>query len=311
MAFKHLFGPVPSRRLGVSLGIDLVPAKVCSQDCIYCEVGKTTKLTLIRKEYVDIQEVILELDEFMGNSPQLDFITFSGAGEPTLNSGLGRLISYIKEQYPEYKLALITNSTLFDDEEMRKELIDIDVMLPSLDAASQDVFVKLNRPCKGLEIGNMIKGLIEMRKVMKGKMWLEIFLSPDINDTAEELKRLKEACQLIKPHSIQLNTLDRPGILVDLKPLTAERLNSIRDYFLPLPVEIIAKSDTRKQKASYSFDIAARILETTRRRPCTDSDLCQILGLHINELNKYIGSLIAENRLQKREGVRGVFYESN
>ncbi|MCF7919857.1 MAG: radical SAM protein [Candidatus Cloacimonetes bacterium] len=311
MAYQHLFGPVPSRRLGVSLGVDLVPYKVCSQNCIYCEVGKTTNLTIKRREYVNIHSVIEELEHFLSGNPELDFITFSGAGEPTLNSGLGKLIKYLKKYFPQFKIALITNSNLLTEAKLQDEIQDIDVLLPSLDAASDEVFQILNRPCRELNIKQIIDGIITTRKKLKGKMWLEIFLSPGINDTPEELEKLQEACQRINPHLIQLNTLDRPGVIPELQALPVDRMEQIRNYFLPLPVEVISKAVIRKQQKSYNLDIASSIIETIKRRPSTDKDLCQILGLHINELNKYLSSLLAENLISKRDGTRGTYFEVN
>jgi len=179
MKYKHLFGPVPSRRLGISLGVDLVPHKVCSLNCIYCEVGETTNHTLERKEYVPVSEVLDELDHFLSGNPELDYITFSGAGEPTLNIGIGEIISHIKENFPQYKLALLTNSTLLSDAKVRADVKKVDLLLPSLDAISEDVFSKINNPASNLRSQDIIDGLIEFKKIFKGEIWLEILLFPD------------------------------------------------------------------------------------------------------------------------------------
>jgi len=311
MKFKHLFGPVPSRRLGISLGIDLIPAKVCSQNCIYCEVGKTTNLTIERQEYVNLESICQELDIFLKSEPELDYITFSGSGEPVLNSRMGDLVIYLRKYYPQYKIACITNSTLIWDEKVQQELQDIDVLLPSLDAVSETAFRKLNRPHHALLASAIVQGLISFRQIFAGKIWLEIFLSPGINDQPEELELLRSACEKIKADRIQLNTLDRPGVIKGLSPLPLQKLEEIVQYFLPLPVEIIAKASLRQQKKSFDHDINSSIIELIRRRPCTDQDLCQILGLHINELNKYLGSLLSERKIREIEGERGIFFELN
>lgn len=311
MKYKHLFGPVPSRRLGVSLGIDLIPAKVCSQDCIYCEVGKTTDLTIERKEYVSFKSICDELAIFLSTAPELDYITFSGSGEPVLNSRLGELVYYLKSHYPQYKIACITNSTLIWDHKVQEELRDINVLLPSLDAVSETAFRKLNRPHPSVHAAQIVEGLIAFRQIFKGKIWLEIFLSPGINDQPEELEKLRDACEKIKADKIQLNTLDRPGVIKGLSPVPLQRLQEIVEYFLPLPVEIIAKASLRQQKRSFDQDINSSIIELIRRRPCTDQDLCEILGLHINELNKYLGSLLSEDKIKEIEGERGIFFELN
>ena len=309
MNYKHLFGPVPSRRLGISLGVDLVPHKVCSLDCIYCEVGKTTNCTIERQEYVPINEVLNELDDYLKQKPNLDFITFSGAGEPTLNSGIGKVISFIKEKYPQYKLALLTNSTLLHDKNLRKEIINIDLILPSLDAASEDVFRKLNRPNPKVEIEKVIKGLLIFKKEFKGKMWLELFIVPGLNDSEKELTILKNAILKINPEKVQLNTLDRPGTEPEVKSVLKEKLEEIAEFLKPLSVEIIAKFVSRQKVKSFNKNIENQILETIRRRPCTDKDLSVMLGLHLNELNKYLAELLKRDIIKSEFQKRGVFFK--
>ncbi len=311
MKYKHLFGPVPSRRLGVSLGIDLVPLKVCSLNCVYCEVGKTTLLTTERKEYVDTTEIYSELNHYLSQKPDLDFITFSGAGEPTLHSKLGEIVQYIKKNYPQYKLALLTNSTLFKDDAVIDEVLDFDLILPSLDCVSERCFLKLNRPAKTLQSNDVVEGLIKLRKKYKGEMWLEVFFVPDLNDNKEEILLLKKEIEKINPDKIQLNTLDRPGTADWVKPLSKEKLEQIKEMFLPLPAEIIAKFHSRKKIKSFDTKIQDQILEAIKRRPCTDSDLTKILSIHINELNKYLSELLDNNIITTSKTQRGVFYKIN
>lgn len=306
---KYLFGPVPSRRLGISLGVDLVPHKVCSLNCIYCEVGKTTNLTIERKEYIPIKEVIKELKNYLNKKPELDFITFSGQGEPTLNSGLGQVVDFIKDNYPDYKIAVITNGTLFYDKNVRDEVLQADVLLPSIDAVSDIVFAKINRPNKDLNNSKIIEGLVQLRKEFTGKIFLEIFFAPGINDSDEELNLLKQKITEINADLIQLNTLDRPGTVNDVKPIIKEELEKIKIFLEPLPVTIIAKGKTRKQIQSFNKNIEEQILETVKRRPCTDTDLCEILNIHINELNKYISELIDNNKIVSDKQERGLFFK--
>ncbi len=308
--YKYLFGPVPSRRLGMSLGVDLIPKKVCSLDCVYCEVGKTTKLTIERKEYVLYDKVIAELQEFMKDKPELDFITFSGSGEPTLNSRIGDVLKFIKENYPEIKIAVLTNGTLLYDKNVRNELMQADVILPSLDAVSQVVFDKIDRPNPNLNIENYIKGLVSLRNEYKGKIWLEILILKGYNDSKEELLKLKEAIVKINPDSVQLNTLDRPGTVVDLKALSHSELQEIVDLWQLPNVEIIASPPKREKVKSYRKDTETAILETIVRRPCTLDDLHNILGIHVNEINKYLGVLEEKNKISKKVQERGFFYIS-
>ncbi|UMB61675.1 radical SAM protein [Lutibacter sp. A80] len=307
--YKHLFGPVPSRRLGMSLGIDLIPKKVCSLNCVYCEVGKTTNLTTERLEYVKYDSVITELEKFMSNNPKIDYFTFSGSGEPTLNSKIGAILKFIKKKYPKIKTAILTNGTLLFDKNLRKELMDADVILPSLDAASKEVFLKINRPSKKLTIESHIQGLVDLRKEYKGEIWLEILFLKGYNDSKKELNLLKEAILKIKPDSIQLNTLDRPGTRQDLIPLTKIELQKINDYWKLPNVEIIASPDKRSNIESYNGNIETAILETIARRPCTLDDLHSFLGIHINEINKYLAGLETNNKIETVNLERGLFYE--
>lgn len=307
--YKYLFGPVPSRRLGMSLGIDLIPKKVCSLDCVYCEVGKTTKLSTDRLEYVKYDKVTAELNNFMSTNPEIDYITFSGSGEPTLNSRIGDVLNFIKKNYPDIKTAVLTNGTLLSDKNLRKELLKADVILPSLDAAGQEAFKKINRPAPGISLQDYIQGLIDLRKEYQGKIWLEVLFLKGYNDSEKELIRLKEAIEKIKPDSIQLNTLDRPGTVEGLIPLTKDELQNIIDFWGFNNVEIIASQLQRTNVSSYRSDVESAILETIARRPCTLDDLHQLLGIHINEINKYLGTLEAEEKIETQSLKRGVFYQ--
>ena len=306
--YKYLFGPVPSRRLGMSLGVDLVPKKVCSLNCVYCEVGPTTKLTTKRLEYIPFRKNVTELSDYFATSPTPDYITFSGYGEPTLNSAIGKIIQFIKRNKPEIPVAVLTNGTMLSSTEVRNQLLDADLVLPSLDAATQQVFNKINVPAKGLDIDEYIQGLVDFRKEFTGKIWLEVFILPEYNDHETELTELKEAILKIKPDRIQLNTLDRPGRVENLQPASPEKLNSIVNFWNLQHVEIIAKAPERKNIAAYRKDVKSAILGTIARRPCTADDLAQILGSHINEINKYLETLESEQKIGHLRKERGVFY---
>ncbi len=308
--YKFLFGPVPSRRLGMSLGVDLVPYKVCSLNCIYCECGFTTNLTIERNEYVPYNEVIQELKRFLSDKPALDFITFSGSGEPTLNSRIGDILKFIKQNYPDIPVAVLTNGTLLKNKQVRTEILDADLVLPSLDVASDLSFRKINRPIHSLDIEDYINGLCEFRKEYQGKIWLEVLIIPGYNNSKEDLKLLKEAFNKIKPDSIQLNTLDRPGVIPGLKAAGKEELEQIADFWGLDNIEIIAAAPSRKEVKSFRDDVESAILETIFRRPCTVDDLVKILGLHISEINKYLDVLEADNKIKSVQQERGVFYQT-
>ena len=307
--YKYLFGPVPSRRLGMSLGVDLVPRKVCSLDCVYCEVGPTTKLTLERKEYILYDKVTKELEHYFSISPEPDYITFSGSGEPTLNSRIGDVLEFVKRKKPHIPVAVLTNGTLFHDRNVRRELLKSDLILPSLDAALDSSFQKINKPASQLKIETYIQGLEDFRNEYTGEIWLEILIIPGYNDSKENLTALKKAFKRIKPNRIQLNTLDRPGTIADIRAASRQEMQRIIEYWNLKNVEIIAAAPERKDIKSYREDTESAILGTISRRPCTLDDLIRILGLHVNEINKYLDVLEADGKIMPMRQERGIFYQ--
>lgn len=289
------------------MGVDLVPLKTCSLNCVYCQLGRTTELTIKREEYFPTNEIIAELHQYLQSSPSLDFVTFSGSGEPTLHSQLGGIIASTKRKYPQYKVAVLTNGSLFYRKELREEVGMADLIVPSLDAVSEPVFQKLNRPHRGLKSSEIISGLIQLRKEFEGEIWLETFIVPHLNDSEGELQLLKEAIEKINPDKVQLNTLDRPGAESWVVAARKERLERIASY---LPgAEIIAKFPPQKRITGFSKDIEASILSTLKRRPCTALDLSRILNLHLNEVNKYLHALLEAEKVKLKEEKRGLFFK--
>lgn len=307
--YKYLFGPVPSRRLGMSLGVDLVPAKVCTLDCVYCEVGKSTKLTLERDEYIPYDGIIAELTDYFANNPDPDYFTFSGSGEPTLNSRIGDVIAFIKQEKPHIPVAVLTNANLMYDPQVRAELMQADLLLPSLDAVTQETFDKINRPAGSLNVESYVEGLIDFSREFKGRMWLEVFILPGYNDSEDEVLAMKKVIEQIQPTSVQLNTLDRPGTVADLHGASRSELKRVADLLGFDNVTIIAAPPQRKHIKSYRSDAETAILQTVSRRPCTLEDIEQILGLHRSEVNKYLDVLEAEQKIEVVEQQRGAFYQ--
>ncbi len=306
--YKYLFGPVPSRRLGMSLGVDLIPHKVCSLNCVYCECGRTDNLTVERKEYVPYKAVVAEIENYLKINPAPDYITFSGSGEPTLNRRIGDVLHFIKSHTKTIPVAVLTNGTLFYDKAVRSELLEADVVLPSLDAAEDLAFRKINRPFHQLNVHDYIQGLVDFRREFKGKFWLEVLLIPGLNDTVANLTALKSAFLKIKPDEVQLNTLDRPGTVENIRAATRAELQHVVDFWNLPEVKIIAAAPDRKKIVSYRTDTESAILETIKRRPCTLDDLHKILGLHINEINKYLDVLEDEGYVTATREKRGLFY---
>jgi len=260
-------------------------------------------------EYVPFNKVRDELIHFFNNNPDPDYVTFSGSGEPTLNIRIGDVLRFIKQLKPGIPVAILTNGTLLSDSNVRKELKNADVVLPSLDAATNDVFTRINRPAPGLNIDNYIQGLVDFRKEYKGRIYLEVFILPGYNYNDNELDELKKAIQRIKPDSVQLNTLDRPGTIRGLKPAGKEELERIIEYWDIPGVEIIATAVKRKELKSYREDTEDAILGMISRRPCTIDDLSETLGMHVSEVNKYLDVLESENRIKSVHQKRGVFYK--
>lgn len=312
MKYKHLFGPVVSRRLGISLGVDIVPYKHCSLNCVYCEVSRTTHLTLKRKSFFPITEIIEELDDFMKDKPELDYITFSGAGEPTLNLELGQIITYIKTNYPDYKLALITNGTLLTEPELRQEVLSCDLILPSLDAASQQSFEIINRPHAKLDIHEIIKGLSELRDEYRGQMWLEIFIVPGINDHLLELEMLKASIRKINPDLVQLNSLDRPGAEQWVEPtiyLALEEIRAILQDGLKTPVEIIAKTHQENFITLSEEKLITELTELLQKDMYSKQELAKEMQIHVNEVSKLLQYLAFRENLKVQHTKKGIFYQ--
>jgi wyosine [tRNA(Phe)-imidazoG37] synthetase (radical SAM superfamily) len=309
MAYQYIFGPVPSRRLGVSLGLDITPDKSCSFNCVYCECGSTDELAIERREYVPTDDILQELRHYLNDGPELDSITFSGSGEPTLHSGLGNIIAVLKDDYPHYKVTVLTNSSLLSHSDVRRDLSRADLVIPSLDAVSDRAFRLINRPNSSLSSESLIKGLSTFTNEFNGNIWLEIFLVPGVNDSDEELQLFNKALQQVRFDKIQLNTLDRPGVVDWLESASMEALESFAKR-INHPVEIVARKRPRHSVTAIKADVKERILSTIRIRPCTVEDLAVSLGLHEDETVNYLNILISENKAELVRMDHAIFYRA-
>ena len=226
--YKHVFGPVPSRRLGISLGVDLVVSKSCNLNCIFCECGATKKIQLERQRFKDMNEILEEISTVLKDI-QPDYITFSGSGEPTLSLDLGNISRAIKEDLKyQGKICLITNSLLLADENLMKELEYIDLIVPTLNTLTQDIFEKIVRPDYRTSVKEIRKGFINLNKSnYKGKIWIEIFILENINDSDKNFVDIANflKSENIKYDKIQLNTIDRVGAERDLKAISFEKIS--------------------------------------------------------------------------------------
>ncbi len=303
--YRHIFGPVPSRRLGLSLGVDLMPHKTCSLDCVYCECGRTTHLTITPEEYVPVASVKEELVSFLSSAPRLDFITFSGSGEPTLHSGIGEVADFIKSNFPQYKLALLTNGTLLSREDVRRRLLAIDVVIVSVDGGGSEAFRKVNRPHPGLSLSEMEAGLISFRKIYKNSLWAEVFLVPGCNTSHEELARIREMLKRIQPDKVQVNTLDRPGAESWVMPLEKDELERAASF---LQAAEMISSSRGSQVREESDDLADRILAAIRRRPLTIDDICRMMGVAASEALEQLEKMEQEKIVTRNTMPRGIFF---
>ena len=304
--YQYLFGPVPSRRLGVSLGVDLMPHKTCSLDCVYCECGKTTCLTLKRDEYTPVDVIKRELAYFLSTGPVLDHITFSGSGEPLLHSRIREIVCFVKNEFPQYKLALLTNGTLLYDPRVREDITDIDIVKVSVDTVSEKVFVKLNRPHPKLNITTVIDGISSFKELFQKQLWMELFLVPGINDDETEIKSIKTVLKAIHPDRIHVNSLDRPGAEKWVQAVQKEKLKKVADYLGD--VDLIGQTKIVVKDKKNIGDFHQHLLSTIKRRPCTAEDVSKILGTHFSETKRRLEVLSKKGEIEKQEMPRGVFY---
>jgi len=304
---KHIFGPVPSRRLGISLGIDIVPFKTCSLDCIYCECGPTTQLAIKEEIFIEPDIIMEQLSRVLEHHDRIDHLTFSGSGEPTLHKGLGDIIRRIKK-ITHIPVAVLTNGTLLYRREIRNNLMEADIVLPSLDAVSPQVFQKINQPHAELDIQQIISGLIAFSKEYKGEIRLEVFIVGGINDSPEELEKLHHTILAIDPQRVQLNSLDRPPAYDNVEPVPYDLLEKITNQWQDLPVEIIKRIKQRREITSFSRNLENSILNTINRRPLMIEDLEQLTGKKRVELFKYIDILEKEKKIKSKIIDNNIFY---
>lgn len=299
---KNIFGPVPSRRLGLSLGIDLIPAKTCSMDCLYCECGRTTELTIERKRWFNPDEILKELSTVIQRNNKIDFLTFSGSGEPTLSTDISYIIKRIKKNYT-IPVCVLTNGSLLYLDEVKKDLSEADVVIPSLDAVSDAIFKKINRPHKELDITKIIKGLIDFKKIFSGKYYIEILFLRGINDSEDEIKKISSAIDKIKPDKVQLNTNARPGTKKNIVPLSQDELKKFTSYF-NFPVEIISSFNKKNNIDIFSDEI----VELLKRRPCSCEDIEKLTGLQSDLQNEMMENFKKKGLNIVAEKVENIIY---
>ena len=304
--YKYLFGPVPSRRLGLSLGVDLTPYKTCSLDCIFCQLGRTTNKTLERREYVPIDDVLAELDDWFGKGGKADYITLSGSGEPTLHSRFGEIFEFVNKN-SKISTALLTNGTMLNLPEVRDAACKAKTVKVSLSAWDQASFEHVNRPHPDLNFDQIVESYKDFRAEFKGKLLMEVFILWGINSIPGDVKKIAKLAKIIGPDVIQLNTAVRPPAEEFAVALPQEHMEELAQIFDP-PAEVIAEFS-----ADHTANIQANedtILAMLQRRPVTAEEIAKIFGMHINEVSKYIGKLMRTDKIRSEHKHGNVYYIS-
>ncbi len=280
-----VYGPVPSRRLGFSLGVDIIPFKTCTLDCIYCQLGRTTLRTVRRKEYIKKKDVLEEVKKCLKNHKFMDYITLAGSGEPTLNSGIRDIIAGIGK-ITDIPVAVLTNGTLLSRKDVRRDLLKANLVIPSLDSAKVLGFRKINRPHSSLDVARVIDGIVKFRKEYKGKLWLEVMLVRGFNDTDDEINRLKRIIKTIKPDKVHLNTVVRPPAE---KFAGVVGIGKMKNIVKKIGKECDIISDVKwKNKGLFINDLKKTMLDIIKRRPVTVHDLSLSLGVKRDEVLKNV-----------------------
>jgi len=292
--FRYVYGPVPSRRLGHSLGIDLVPFKTCTYDCIYCQQGRTTNKTIARKEYVPVKEVLTELQEKLALGKPPDHITISGSGEPTLNTGIGDLIERIKG-LTNIPVAVLTNGSLLWMSEVQDALMGADLVLPSLDAGDEPLFRHVNRPHPELTFDGMVSGIAEFRERFQKPVWLEVFLLAGVTGILSEVEKVASIARRIRSQRVHLNTVTRPPSETYAFPVTTGTLEGFTPLFDPR-AEVLADFRTPGTPSAGAIS-TEDILALLSRRPCTIKDVAKGLFLHVIEATKQLEKLKASGEV--------------
>ena len=311
---KHLFGPVNSRRLGLSQGIDLLPPKTCNFNCIYCEINRAPQLSCKRGEHVPTAIILAEIDELLADEARvrdLDVFTITASGEPTLHTGIGKIIRHIKEK-TDKPVAILTNGSQLHLQEVQEDLMAADIVIPSLDAARQESFRKVNRPAKcSADLETIIRGIADFSRKFSGEIWLEILLVENINDTPEDITALQEAISRIRPTRVQLNTVARPPYESFAKPLTRKRMEEIREEIAKgydNPVDILAGSkESEVPESGKGRDESAEIVSPAKveagisemllRRPCTASEIAVTLNMNSEHAAEILKDMENRGRL--------------
>ncbi|MDJ0762730.1 MAG: radical SAM protein [Myxococcota bacterium] len=278
----RIYGPVPSRRFGLSLGVDLVPRKVCSFDCIYCQVGPTDRLIATPDDFYAVDEVIADIESALEAGPRPDVLTFAGSGEPTLYRSLGQLIDRCRD-LTDIPILLITNSSQFWRDEVALAACKVDVLAPSLDAGDDAAYQRINRPHLDITYDRLLGGLERVTQAFQGEIRLEVMLIRDINDNEASLQAIARQLAPLRFDQVDVNTPVRPPIPErSALPCYKAALDRARALFGPT-ARAIGRFESQPAPMACEqrpfTDLDKDIRETLQRRPCTVEDLIAALGV--------------------------------
>jgi len=311
-----IYGPVPSRRLGMSLGIDPIPRLICTFDCVYCQLGKKRFKVRgpeeINEPFPTPDEIASEVKSALEKYDKIDYITFSGSGEPTLNPMLGEAVKKIRT-FTEIPIALITNSSLLTRPDVFDAAASCDLVLPTLDAGDQNTFFRINRPALGFDIDEIANAIVKLARVVP--IWLEVMLLQSekygSNVTEEAIAGIVEKIRMIRPHEVNLNTCVRPPE-EPVDPISEEELDKIRvqmeDSLPGIPIMVVPKRTKSQSKLLREEEISAEILHILAVRPCTTTDLTDSLGINPAEVGKYLARLADADRVMRRVHKGKLYY---
>ena len=301
--YRYLFGPVPSRRFGRSLGIDLTPHKKCSLDCVFCQLGRTKQKSVERENFVSIDEVIAEIAHWLENDGVADYLTLSGSGEPTLHAGFGEVLGFLKDK--PIPSVLLTNGTLLTDPEVRQAAGLAKVVKVSLSAWDQASFEWVNRPHETLRFERIVDGIRTFRENFDGQLWLEVFLLSGMNAMPAHVEKIAAIAKTFKPYRIHLNTIARPPAEDFAAPVSMAQMEALTACFDP-PAEIAAGFSTNRSQRVIANE--ANVLSMLKRRPSTMKQIEEAFGLHINEVSKILGQLMQANQIRADLRNQDVYY---
>lgn len=305
--YKYLFGPVPSRRLGLSLGIDLVPHKTCSMDCIFCQLGHTPRTTVERREYVPTEEVMEEITEWLSHGGKSDVVTLSGGGEPTLHSRFGEVLDFVKSK-TAHPAVLLSNGSLLYLPEVRRDAARADIVKITLSAWDEESFRRIHRPPEEVTFAGLVEGACALREGFRGQIWLEVFVIPGINAEPEQIKKIAGFAAKIRPDKVHLNTAVRPAADKSVQPASREAMENLAGLFTPR-AEVVASFAPKSEHRIELHEGA--ILSLLRFHQCTVDNISRMCRITPAEAEEYLEDMKSHGIIRTEIHDGAVWYTVN